>query len=48
MEKMRFHWEKDGKKGSFKVESFTVEDCMRVAESEIQKFGAEMVDWYSI
>ena len=48
MEKMRIHWEKYGKEGSFTVEASTVEVCMEMAKEEVEAFGAEMVDWYSI
>lgn len=51
MERMRIHWEKTDRVfgcGSFTVEAFTIEECMKIAEEEIDKFGGEMVDWYSI
>lgn len=48
MVKMRFHWEKGEKKGSFTVTSFSVDDCVKTAEEEIEKDGGDMVDWYVI
>ena len=48
MEKMRFHWEKESKTGNFIVTAYSVEECMKIAEKEILKAGAEMTDWYSI
>ncbi|MGM7720676.1 hypothetical protein [Metabacillus sp. Hm71] len=48
MYKMKFHWEKDDKTGSFTVEAMTVEQCIEMAEEEIKNGKAEMVDWYVI
>lgn len=48
MVKMKFHWEKGEKKGSFKVTDFSVDDCIKTAKEEIEKDGAEMVDWYVV
>lgn len=48
MEKMEFQWEKGDKKGSFTVTSYSLDDCIKVAEEEIKKNNAELVDWYSV
>lgn len=48
METMQFEWEKGEQTGSFKVTAFSVKECMEMAEKEIQEFGGEMIDWYSI
>jgi hypothetical protein len=48
MEKMIFYWEKGEEKGHFMVNSSTIESCMEIANEEIEKFGAEMIDWHSI
>jgi hypothetical protein len=47
VEKMRFHWEKGDKKGSFTVTASTVEECLKMAKEELED-GYELVDWYSI
>jgi len=46
--KSRFHLEKDDKKGSFTVTTFTIEECIAVAEEEVEKSGAESVVYYFI
>jgi hypothetical protein len=48
MEKMRFHWEKGIKKGSFTVTAFSVEECIEIAKEEIEIEGGELINWYSI
>jgi hypothetical protein len=48
VEKMRFHWEKQGKTGSFTVTASSVDECIKVAEEEIKKAGAELMDWHSV
>lgn len=48
MEKMKFLWEKGEKVGSFNVTSFSVEECIEIAEDAILKDGAVMVEWYSV
>lgn len=47
MIKMKFHWKsKEGKIGSFTVESKTVRDCLDIAHEEIG--DATMTDWYKV
>lgn len=48
MEKMRFHWEKDDKSGSFTVTADSDDECIDIAETEIEKAGAELVNYYSV
>lgn len=48
MEEMRFHWEKGDMTGSFTVSSDSVERCIELAEEEVEKAGAELVDYYSV
>ncbi|MBM7598272.1 hypothetical protein JOC34_000629 [Virgibacillus halotolerans] len=48
MEKMMFHWEdNNGNTGKFKVSSFSVEDCIKTANTEVGS-KAEIIDYYSI
>lgn len=48
MEEMRFHWEKGGSAGSFTVTADSDDDCIRIAEKEIELARAELVDYYSV
>lgn len=48
VEEMIFHWEDaKGNKGKFKVSSFSVDECIKIAEEEL-KGRAEITDYYSI
>lgn len=47
MEKMRFHWAKGEETGSFTVTAQSVDICIKIAKQEIEKNGAELMDWHS-
>jgi hypothetical protein len=49
MIKMKFHWEKEnGDTGCFSVTASTVEECIKIANEEIENSDLELVDWYLI
>jgi hypothetical protein len=48
MERMKFHWEKNGKTGFFLVEARNAEECIQTAKEEAREEGAELTDWYSV
>ncbi|AZV43661.1 hypothetical protein BAOM_3052 [Peribacillus asahii] len=50
MVEMRFHWwnEDAEKEGTVKVSAPTVEDCIEIAEDEIEGAGLTITDYYVI
>lgn len=49
MEKMRFHWEKGDKKGSFTVTAYSIDKCIEIAEEEVKESeGYVITDYYAV
>lgn len=50
MVEMRFHWynEETEKEGTVKVSAPTLQDCIEIAEEEIEVAGLVITDYYQI
>ena len=50
MVEMNFHWdrEEDEKEGLVKISAPTIDDCLEIAEDELEGAGLTITDYYQI
>jgi len=44
----RIIWKKGDKKGDFIVNANTDDECIKIGHEEVEKTGAEVIDYYMI